>query len=209
MHLVRLEIAFLVSIIVRAEAEPYCYTREMQYLNFPRVVHNILCNLCIRKDECIIFNCTIVHRTPIWINLYHNFLAVHPMPGTAIYTSTKFAVHGFIRALYEELRQDGIDFIKLTSVLPYFVSTRKDLMATVNLRFPVITAEEVADVTVDAMLRNELIVSVPRCNLWISSMLSFLSLSNQNLIRDHVLKERETRQMFYVEKDKLVDRVDN
>lgn len=130
------------------------------------------------------------------------------MPGAVIYSSTKCAVHGFIRALYEELRQEGTDCIKFTSVLPYFVSTRKDLMATVNLRFPVITVEEVAEVTVDAILRNELIVSVPRCNLWISRLVSFLSLSNQNLIRDHVLKERETRQRFYVERDHLINQVD-
>lgn len=124
------------------------------------------------------------------------------MPGAVIYTSTKFAVNGFIRALYEELRQEGNDFIKLTSVLPYFVSTRKDLMDAVNLRFPVISAEEVADVAVDSILRNELIVSIPKSNLWISALVNFLPLSNQSLIRDHVLKEKETRKMFYTEKKK-------
>lgn len=124
------------------------------------------------------------------------------MPGAVIYTSTKFAVHGFIRALQEELRQERNDFIKLTSVLPYFVSTRKDLMEAVNLRFPVVSPEEVADTTVDAMLRNELIVSIPKYNVWISSILNVLPLSNQNLIRDYILKERETRKMFYIEKRK-------
>lgn len=130
-----------------------------------------------------------------------NFSAVHPMPGAVIYTSTKFAVNGFIQALHQELRQEGNDFIKLTSVLPYFVSTRKDLMEAVNLRFPMISAEEVADVTVDSILRNELIVSIPRKNLWISALVSFLSSSNQSLIRDYILKEKETRKMFYIEKN--------
>ncbi len=124
------------------------------------------------------------------------------MPGAIIYTSTKFAVNGFIQALHEELRQEGNDFIKLTSVLPYFVSTRKDLMEAVNLRFPVISAEEVADVTVDSILRNEFTVSIPKFNWWISAIVNLLSLENQSLIRDHVLKEKETRKVFYKEKQK-------
>lgn len=123
------------------------------------------------------------------------------MPGAVIYTATKFAVNGFIRALYEELRHEGNDFIKLTSVLPYFVSTRKDLTEAVNLRFPVISPEEVADVTVDSILRNELTVSIPKSNFWLSTLVNLLPLSNQSLVRDYVLKERETRQVFYKEKN--------
>lgn len=122
------------------------------------------------------------------------------MPGAVIYTSTKFGVHGFIRALHEELRQEGKDFIKLTSVHPYFVSTRKDLMDAVNLRFPVVTAEETANITVDAILRNELIVAIPRFNVWLSTVVNLLSFANQSLLRDHVLKERLTKMRSYVEK---------
>lgn len=87
------------------------------------------------------------------------------------------------------------------------MSTRKDLMEAVNLRFPMISAEEVADVAVDSILRNEVIVLIPKYNLWISALMGFLSLSNQSLIRDHVFKEKETRKMFYNEKkqDELVD----
>lgn len=126
--------------------------------------------------------------------------AVHPLPGTVVYSATKFAVNGFIQALHEELRQEGNDFIKLTSVLPYFVSTRKDLMEAVRLRFPVLSAEEVAEVAVDSILRNEIVVSVPKFNWWLSVLVNLLSLANQGLIRDHILRERESRRMFYKEK---------
>lgn len=117
-----------------------------------------------------------------------------------IYSATKYAVNGFIQALHEELRQEGNDFIKVTSVLPYFVATRKDLMQAVNLRFPVLSAEEVAAVAVDSILRNEIVVSVPKFNWWLSVLVNLLSMSNQGLIRDHVLRERESRRMFYKEK---------
>lgn len=61
--------------------------------------------------------------------------AFHPMPGAAIYSATKYAVRGFIEALSEEIRQEGFgDCIHFSTVHPYFVSTRKDLMTTLNLR---------------------------------------------------------------------------
>lgn len=61
--------------------------------------------------------------------------ALHPMPGAVIYSSTKFAARGYIEALAEELRQEGYgDSIHLTTIHPYFVSTRKDLMKAINLR---------------------------------------------------------------------------
>lgn len=61
--------------------------------------------------------------------------AFHPIPGAVIYSATKFAVQGFTEALAEELRQEGYgDQIHFTSVHPYFVSTRKDLMEAVSLR---------------------------------------------------------------------------
>lgn len=61
--------------------------------------------------------------------------ALHPMPGAVIYSSTKFAARGYIEALSEELRQEGYgDCIHFTTIHPYFVSTRKDLMEAINLR---------------------------------------------------------------------------
>lgn len=62
--------------------------------------------------------------------------SLHPMPGAVIYSSTKFACLGYIQALAQELRQEGYgDCINFTSVHPYFVSTRKDLMEALNLRW--------------------------------------------------------------------------
>lgn len=61
--------------------------------------------------------------------------SLHPMPGAIIYSATKCGVQGFIDALSEELRQDGFgDCIHFTSVRPYFVSTRKDLMESLHIR---------------------------------------------------------------------------
>lgn len=98
-----------------------------------------------------------------------------------------------MQALYEEIRQDGYgDVVHCTSVHPYFVSTRKDLMDWLKLRFPPITAERTANEAVDAMLRNELQVSVPSWNMSLLTMFKILSFKNQQLIRDYILKENDT-----------------
>lgn len=61
--------------------------------------------------------------------------AFYPIPHAILYTSSKYAVLGFSEALSEELRQDGLgDSIHVTSVHPYFVATRADLMKMVKPR---------------------------------------------------------------------------
>lgn len=59
--------------------------------------------------------------------------ALYPVPGAVLYTSSKFALLGLSEALSEELRQDGYgDSIHVTSVHPYFVATRADLMKIIK-----------------------------------------------------------------------------
>lgn len=62
--------------------------------------------------------------------------AYYPIPNATLYSSSKSAILSFSEALSEELRQDGYgDCVHVTSVHPYFVSTRADLMDLVHLRF--------------------------------------------------------------------------
>lgn len=62
--------------------------------------------------------------------------AYFPIPGGILYTSSKYAIRGFSEALAEELRQEGLDeLIHVSSVHPYFVATRADLMDMVKPKF--------------------------------------------------------------------------
>lgn len=142
--------------------------------------------------------------------------AFHPIPGAIIYVATKFAVQGFNEALAEEMRQDGYgDCIHLTSIHPYFVSTRKDLMEATNLRwnvllivgfviklvdlfliffrFPAITADETAEATVNGILTNQRVVSIPQMNRYLAAFCRILPLTNQHLVRDYILREKESK----------------
>lgn len=130
-----------------------------------------------------------------FLNLYLNYIiyfaALHPLAGAAIYTSTKFAVQGFVQSLSEELRQEGYgEVIHCTTVHPYFVSSRNDLMAALNLRFPPITVEETANETVKGMLRNEQQVFIPTSALFLATIIRSVSFKNQQLFRDYILKEK-------------------
>lgn len=60
----------------------------------------------------------------------------HALPGGVVYSTTKFGVRGFSEALAQELRHDGHgDFVHVTAIHPYFVTTREDLMKNLKLRF--------------------------------------------------------------------------
>lgn len=112
------------------------------------------------------------------------------MGGAVIYSSSKGAIQNFIIALNEELRQEGNGHIKCTSILPYIATSRKDIVDAVHFRFPLISPRYTAEIAVDATLRNELMVSVPRSYLWLTFLMNLLPFSVQMLCRDFILKEK-------------------
>ncbi|KAG4070949.1 hypothetical protein HA402_001386 [Bradysia odoriphaga] len=116
--------------------------------------------------------------------------AVHPTGGAVIYSATKGAMQNFIVALNEELRQEGNDCIKCTSILPFMAATRKDIIDAAHVRLPIISPTYVARVAVNAILRDQLMVSAPRSYLWLIQWMNLLPFSVQMLVRDIVMKEK-------------------
>lgn len=112
------------------------------------------------------------------------------MGGAVIYSSTKGAMHNFLIALKEELRQEGNDCIKCTSILPYIVSSRKEIADAANFRFPLLSPEYTAKIAVDATLRNELMVTIPRSFFWLIYLMNALPFTVRMLARDFILKEK-------------------
>lgn len=48
------------------------------------------------------------------------------------YTTSKYAVRGFMEALSDELRLDKYDYINLSTVYPTYISTRQDVMDVIS-----------------------------------------------------------------------------
>lgn len=89
-----------------------------------------------------------------------------PMPLGVIYSTTKAAIKSLMNNLYEELHCYGdAKYIKLTTVFPGFIATRKELTdfldKTVELA-PRLSPEEVADETVKGMLSNKRDITLPK-----------------------------------------------
>lgn len=103
-----------------------------------------------------------------------------------------------MEGLSAELRQEGLgDDIHFTTVHPYFVSTRQDIMDAVNLVYPPVTTERVANETVDAMLRNESAISVPQFLYYSASLFRIMPDRVQGYIRDYLLCEKGVKQVHY------------
>lgn len=81
------------------------------------------------------------------------------MPLATTYTATKYGLDGFMEALYDELCLDNNDeFIKLSTIYPYFINTRKelgDLLDVIKDPTPRMTPEFVADEAVTLHLKNK------------------------------------------------------
>ncbi|CAO1399159.1 unnamed protein product [Diamesa tonsa] len=85
------------------------------------------------------------------------------------YSATKFACVGFHESLYTELHMHGQEFIGMTLVCPYYIST--GMFNGVKPRLlPMLEPKYVADKIVDAVLKNEVNCTIP------SSIKTFLPL---------------------------------
>jgi len=87
------------------------------------------------------------------------------LPYSTIYCSTKFGVDGFMRTLGEEISFENHDFIKLTTVFPYFINTRKelsDIMDFVADESPRLMPSDVADEIVEGIKLNKEQIMIPK-----------------------------------------------
>ncbi|XP_055696400.1 uncharacterized oxidoreductase YoxD-like [Lutzomyia longipalpis] len=111
------------------------------------------------------------------------------------YSASKFGVRGFMEALREEIRLNGNGGeIFTTTIYPYFISTRKDLMEKMQKtslfqRFPPLIPDDAADIAVDAMLENKISITIP--TVWPISRVIFKCLPSriQDLVREVLVKE--------------------
>lgn len=87
-----------------------------------------------------------------------SIIAMNSLSFLTAYTATKWGVDGFMNALYDELcALDLEDCIKLTTIYPDFVSSRKELdsaLDELNFEFNRLTPQRVAREAVEA-IKNE------------------------------------------------------
>lgn len=94
------------------------------------------------------------------------------------YSATKFAVEGLMSSLHEEFRSKQRD-IKLTTIHPYFINTRPDLIKGWHHRLPLITPDRVAAAVVRGVRRENTSVTIPK---FLFYLLAFSRFFPQNVI---------------------------
>jgi short-subunit dehydrogenase len=99
--------------------------------------------------------------------------AHNPLPFSVAYSATKWGLHGFMTCLRRELLSNDQEFIKLTTIFPDFINTRKelsDVLDLIGLRTPRESPEYVADEAVKGVLNNmtDVIVSRVKAGVFVS-----------------------------------------
>lgn len=82
------------------------------------------------------------------------------------YSASKFAVRGFMETLALDMHVEGHgDYIRTTTVCPYFIATNNTVVATVkagmNYTYGVLKVEDVAQRVVQGVCRNEEVIVCP------------------------------------------------
>lgn len=118
---------------------------------------------------------------------------VHAFPWAVVYSTSKFAVNGFMAAVTEQLRLQGYgDQIQTTCVCPYYIATRKDIVEFLQKpRFKLLSTTYTARTAVEGILRNESFVSVPPMFDLGLKIMHLFPLKVQQLVRDIIMKEYE------------------
>ncbi|XP_059609787.1 uncharacterized oxidoreductase YoxD-like [Phlebotomus argentipes] len=184
------EMGFVDILVNNAGLMPLLSIREGSSAEIERIIHT---NFHSHIWTCRAFVGGMIERKKGHIICIASATTIHPMPRATIYSGTKGGVAGMMMAFEEELRGEGHgNYIKFTTVYPYFVSTRKDLMENLNLRFPAVTAKDTARVAVKAMLRNQKDAGVPEYLFFLSKVNRLLTAEVQQLVRDRIFREKNT-----------------
>lgn len=106
-----------------------------------------------------IFLPTMIRRKRGKIVSISSMAAKVTMPVLSVYSATKYGVDGFMESMFDELCIDGYDeFIKLTTVYPYFILTNRDVENFLNKLkdpYPRNLPEKVAQKTVEGVLQRK------------------------------------------------------
>lgn len=99
------------------------------------------------------------------------------------YCATKFAVEGLMSSLHEEFRSKQKN-IKLTTIHPYFINTRPDLIKGWHHRLPLITPDRVAAAVVRGVRRESVSVTIPKFLFYLIAISRFFPQNVIDIWRD-------------------------
>jgi len=119
-----------------------------------------------------------------------------PNPRMAVYAASKWAVIGWSDSLRLELKQAGLDHVKVTTVCPYYVRTGMFEGARSAPLLPILDPAEVVDEAWSAMLAGRPFVVLPKTVMLSEMLKGVVPTGVRDFIADHVIGVYHTMEDF-------------
>jgi NAD(P)-dependent dehydrogenase (short-subunit alcohol dehydrogenase family) len=119
-----------------------------------------------------------------------------PNPRMAVYAASKWAVIGWSDSVRLELKQAGLDHVKVTTVCPYYVRTGMFEGARSAPLLPILEPAEVVDEAWSGMLAGRPFVVLPRTVMLSEVLKGVLPTGIRDFISDHVIGVYHTMEDF-------------
>lgn len=119
-----------------------------------------------------------------------------PNPRMAVYAASKWAVIGWSDSVRLELKQAGLDRVKVTTVCPYYVRTGMFEGARSAPLLPLLDPADVVDEAWSAMLAGRPFVVLPRTVMLSEMLKGVLPTGVRDFIADHVIGVYHTMEDF-------------
>lgn len=119
-----------------------------------------------------------------------------PNPRMAVYAASKWAVIGWSDSVRLELKQAGLDHVKVTTVCPYYVRTGMFDGAKSAPLLPLLEPADVVDEAWTGMLAGRPFVVLPKTVMLSEMLKGVLPTGLRDFIADHVIGVYHTMEEF-------------
>ena len=147
------------------------------------VAHEFLPAMVAAKGECRLVNLA-------------SAAGLTPNPRMAVYAASKWAVIGWSDSVRLELKQAGVDHVKVTTVCPYYVRTGMFEGAKAAPLLPILDPGEVVDEAWKAMLAGRPFVVLPRTVMLSEILKGVIPIGARDFIADHIIGVYRTMEDF-------------
>lgn len=119
-----------------------------------------------------------------------------PNPRMAVYAASKWAVIGWSDSVRLELKQAGLDHVKVTTVCPYYVRTGMFEGAKSAPLLPLLDPAEVVEEAWTAMLAGRPFVVLPKTVMLSEMLKGVIPTGVRDFIADHIIGVYHTMEDF-------------
>jgi all-trans-retinol dehydrogenase (NAD+) len=117
-------------------------------------------------------------------------------PRMAVYAASKWAVIGWSDSVRLELKQAGLDHVKVTTVCPYYVNTGMFDGAKSAPLLPILEPADVVDESWTAMLAGKPFVVLPKTVMLSEMLKGVVPTGVRDFIADHIIGVYHTMEDF-------------